>query len=110
MAGSRLTSRGLEWDMAFTAVVDNQLVCSGSSTYLYQCETEVSRRLKPKTTRGDNPQDWMVPKDIGRRYGILTRGYNPIHVSNLTARFFGFKYAVAQASRTNAACLAALQD
>ena len=38
LGDSLLTSRGLEWNMDFVAMVDNQLVWSGSSTYLYNAK------------------------------------------------------------------------
>lgn len=105
---SLLTSRGVEWDMDFSAKVDNQLVWSGSSTYLYNCETGMKRRPKPRLIRGDNPQDWVVPKGTGRRYGRISGDCNPIHLSSITARLFGLKSAIAHGMWSKTRCLAAL--
>jgi hypothetical protein len=110
IGNSQLTSRGLEWNMNFTAIVDNQLVWSGFSTYLYECETGMGRREKPKLIRGDNPRDWLVPKGIGRRYGRISGDCNPIHLSTLTAKMFGFRSAIAHGMWSKARCLAALED
>ena len=110
IGGSLLTSRGLEWDMDFTAMVDNQLVWSGTSTYLFKCETGMSRREKPKLIRGDNSQDWHVPKGTGRRYGRISGDCNPIHLSSFTARLFGFKSAIAHGMWSKTRCIAALED
>jgi len=110
IGSSFLSSRGLEWQMDFTALVDNQLVWSGSSTYLYNCETGMSRREKPKLIRGDNPQEWLVPNGIGRRYGRISGDCNPIHLSSLTAKLFGFKSAIAHGMWSKTRCIAALED
>jgi hypothetical protein len=107
---SLLSSRGLEWNMDFTAMVDNQRVWSGVSTYLYKCETGMRRREKPKLIRGENPQDWLVPKDIGRRYGRVSGDCNPIHLSGLTAKMFGFKSAIAHGMWSKTRCIAALEE
>ena len=32
-----------------------------------------------------------VPRHIGKRFGWITRDLNPIHISGLTAKMFGFK-------------------
>lgn len=107
---SLLTSRGLEWNMDFSAKVDNQLVWSGVSTYLLDCETGMSRREKPKLMRGDNPQEWLVPNGTGRRYGRISGDCNPIHLSSFTAKLFGFKSAIAHGMWSKSRCIAALED
>ena len=107
---SLLTSRGVEWDMNFSARVDNQVIWSGSSTYLYICETGLNRRPKSKIIRGDNPQDWTVPRGTGRRYGRISGDCNPIHMSSFTARFFGLRSAIAHGMWSKSRCLAGLED
>jgi hypothetical protein len=107
---SSLSSRGLEWNIDFTATVDNQQVWAGASTYLHSCETGISHREKPKLIRGDNPQDWFVPKGVGRRYGLISGDCNPIHLTDLTAKIFGFKAAIAHGMWSKTSCLAALED
>ena len=52
----------------------------------------------------------MVEADIGRRYAKISADYNPIHLSDITARLFGFKQAIAHGMWSKARCLAALQD
>ena len=52
---------------------------------------------------------WRLPEDLGRRYGKLSRDYNPIHVHALTARPFGFPRAIIHGMWTLARCLAQLQ-
>ena len=110
IGSSLLTSSGLEWNMDFAAMVDNHRVWSGTSTYLYNCETGMSRREKPKLIRGDNPQNWLVPNGVGRRYGRISGDCNPIHLSNLTAKLFGFRSAIAHGMWSKTRCIAALED
>jgi len=52
---------------------------------------------------------WTLPGDLGRRYGSVSRDFNPIHMHPLSARLFGFKSAIAHGMWTKARCLAALQ-
>ena len=49
-----------------------------------------------------------APRDIGRRYGRVTGDLNPIHLSALSARLFGFRRAIAHGMWTKARALAAL--
>lgn len=107
---SALTSRGVEWDIDVTAVVDNQLVWSSTSTYLNRCKTGVAAVRQKEILPQGNAQDWMVEADIGRRYAKISADYNPIHLSDITARLFGFKQAIAHGMWSKARCLAALQD
>ncbi len=50
--------------------------------------------------------EWRLPADLGRRYGAASGDRNPIHLSRLTARPFGFPHAVAHGMWTVARCLA----
>ena len=52
---------------------------------------------------------WRVPDDAGRRYAKVSGDVNPIHLSGLTAKAFGFKRAIAHGMWVKARALAALQ-
>jgi acyl dehydratase len=52
---------------------------------------------------------WRVPDDAGRRYASVSGDVNPIHLSGLTAKAFGFKRAIAHGMWMKARALAALQ-
>jgi acyl dehydratase len=110
IGSSELTSRGVEWDIDVTAVVDNQLVWSSTSTYLNRCKTGVHAVRQKDVIPQGNPQDWTVEADIGRRYARVSADYNPIHLSDITARLFGFKQAIAHGMWSKARCLAALEE
>ncbi len=51
---------------------------------------------------------WRVPDDAGRRYARVSGDVNPIHLSALTAKAFGFKRAIAHGMWVEARALAAL--
>jgi acyl dehydratase len=51
---------------------------------------------------------WRVPDDAGRRYAKVSGDVNPIHLSGLTAKAFGFKRAIAHGMWVEARAVAAL--
>ena len=51
---------------------------------------------------------WDVPADTGRRYASVSGDWNPIHVSNIGAKLFGFAHPIAHGMWTKARALAAL--
>ena len=53
---------------------------------------------------------WRVPDDAGRRYAKVSGDVNPIHLSGLTAKAFGFKRAIAHGMWVKARALAALAN
>jgi acyl dehydratase len=52
---------------------------------------------------------WHLPGDLGRRYASVSGDRNPIHLSDLTAKAFGFERAIAHGMWTAARSLAALE-
>ena len=53
---------------------------------------------------------WAVAGDAGRRFAGPSGDWNPIHVSALTARLFGYPRAIAHGMFSAARCLAVLQN
>ena len=53
--------------------------------------------------------EFAAPADIGRRYGAVSGDRNPIHMSALSAKLFGFKRAIAHGMWTNARALSCLR-
>ncbi|SET91763.1 MaoC/PaaZ C-terminal domain-containing protein [Geodermatophilus poikilotrophus] len=51
---------------------------------------------------------WRVPDSAGRRYARVSGDVNPIHLSGLTAKAFGFKRAIAHGMWVEARALGAL--
>ncbi|WP_328830876.1 MaoC/PaaZ C-terminal domain-containing protein [Streptomyces sp. NBC_00252] len=64
---------------------------------------DVREARKPLPTLAE----WRLAEDVGRRYGAASGDRNPIHLSPLTARLFGFPRAIAHGMWTAARCLAA---
>ena len=108
IGGSVLTSRGLEWNIDVSARVDNQVVWSGESVFLHRCKTGIPREAVAPIRHEGEPQNWQVDADIGRRYARVSGDYNPIHLTDITAKLFGFKQAIAHGMWSKARCLAAL--
>jgi acyl dehydratase len=51
---------------------------------------------------------WRIPDDAGRRYAKVSGDVNPIHLSGVTAKAFGFKRAIAHGMWIKARVLGAL--
>ena len=51
---------------------------------------------------------WDVPADTGRRYAGVSGDWNPIHVSSIGAKLFGFAHPIAHGMWTKARALATL--
>ena len=110
IGGSVLTSRGLEWNIDVSARVDNQVVWSGESVFLHRCKTGIPREAVAPIRHECEPQNWQVDAYIGRRYARVSGDYNPIHLTDITAKLFGFKQAIAHGMWSKARCLAALDQ
>ena len=52
--------------------------------------------------------DFYAASGIGRRYGLMSGDINPIHLSAITAKFLGFRRAVAHGMWTKAKALSTL--
>ncbi|MBP7133019.1 MAG: acyl dehydratase [Aquabacterium sp.] len=52
--------------------------------------------------------DFYAESSIGRRYGLVSGDINPIHLSAITAKFLGFRRAVAHGMWTKAKALSTL--
>ncbi|MEI4274166.1 MaoC/PaaZ C-terminal domain-containing protein [Klenkia sp. LSe6-5] len=87
-------------------------VWRGRSTYLARGSKAPAASVPddPDLEIGDVAQAavWRVPDDAGRRYAGVSGDVNPIHLSGLTAKAFGFKRAIAHGMWVKARGLAAL--
>ena len=52
---------------------------------------------------------WRLPADLGRRYAAVSGDRNPIHLSAVSARAFGFPRAIAHGMWSAAAVLASME-
>ena len=106
---TKVTDKGVEWTVESLARVDEELVWSSRSTMLYRCKTEIARPAHSALSAKGEAQLWRVESDTGRNYASVSGDYNPIHLSNITAKMFGFNKAIVHGMWSKARCLAAMQ-
>lgn len=107
--------RGVTFDMLGEASVGGEVVWTGVSNYL---ATGASGEGLPEASGGsgvriDEPDAddralWRLPPDLGRRYAGVSGDTNPIHLSPLTSRLFGFPRPIIHGMWTHARALAQL--
>ncbi|RKG74545.1 MaoC family dehydratase [Corallococcus terminator] len=120
--GQRDVPAGQEFDL------HTRVEAQESGELLWQAVTTMLRRngarKDPEPGRKDRPPDeaqaarfaasrpspWTVPADTGRRYARASGDFNPIHLTPLTARPFGFPRAIAHGMWTLARCVAELGE
>lgn len=114
LADLRPHPKGRQFDVVAEARVDGDVVWDSRSVYLKKGRggdaddaptgaAAVDVAVLPSTSV------WKVPADIGRQYGAVSGDRNPIHLSPLTARAFGFPKAIAHGMWTKARALAGLE-
>ncbi|MDE3010871.1 MAG: MaoC family dehydratase [Pseudomonadota bacterium] len=114
LSGPRSVAQGIEHELC-TEVRDagGALIWRGVSTNLLR--RPGAARALPQTVAGAAAPAWerawrlWLPADAGRRYATLSGDWNPIHLSWVTARLFGFRRAIIHGMWTYARALAALE-
>lgn len=86
----------------------------GVSTYLAKGRPPRGLAVAPARDRGERPEPpavptavWRLGADVGVRYAEVSGDRNPIHVSRIGARLFGFPRPIAHGMYTAARALAA---
>ena len=105
---------GATVDLCASVRAGGEEVWRGRSTYLARGAEapEGAPASDVDVVVGDLPDGtirWRVPDDTGRRYAKVSGDVNPIHLSGLTAKVFGFKRAIAHGMWVKARALAALE-
>ncbi|HZZ97774.1 MAG TPA: MaoC/PaaZ C-terminal domain-containing protein [Jatrophihabitantaceae bacterium] len=104
---------GRQLDLLVEATVDGETVWTGRSTYLRRSAKPPEKPARTAVAPADPPTGAAalvrVPDDIGRRYGAVSGDRNPIHLSGLSAKLFGFRSAIAHGMWLKARTLAALE-
>lgn len=108
--------KGVLVTLAASAEVDGRVVWEGWSDYLARgarLEGAPGDAVGPShgaVDAGALPERarWRLGADTGRRYAGVAGDANPIHLSKLTAKAFGFKRAIAHGMYTAARAVAAL--
>jgi acyl dehydratase len=102
---------GRQLDLLVDATVAGETVWTGRSSYLRRGGGDG----KGKGPRSEAPTPTgptsvvKVPGDMGRRYAGVSGDRNPIHMSGLAAKAFGFPKAIAHGMWLKARTLAALE-
>lgn len=103
LRGHRDTERGQEFDLVISLSAAQTVVWSETSTFLARQRSPRSGDgAKPAAKRAadDTPSavqttSWHCDADIGRRYAMVSGDFNFIHLSDVTAKLFGFERAIA---------------
>jgi acyl dehydratase len=111
--------KGAQVDLVAAAeVAGGERVWSSRSTYLARGARAPEGATAPEggtvpdldvELPADPTGVWRVPRDIGRRYGAVSGDVNPIHLSALAAKAFGFPRAIAHGMWCKARALSALE-
>jgi acyl dehydratase len=104
---------GAAFDLRATVTVGDEEVWRSTSTYLSRGATapDGAPEADIEVAVGDLERTvatWRIPDDAGRRYAKVSGDVNPIHLSGLTAKAFGFKRAIAHGMWVKARVLGAL--
>ncbi|WP_019856178.1 MaoC/PaaZ C-terminal domain-containing protein [Actinopolyspora mortivallis] len=110
LSGLRAHPKGTQFDVVTETVVDGRTVWTETSTYLRRGAGDprapgTSELAEPEST--EPSARWKLPGDLGRRYATVSGDRNPIHLSAVTAKAFGFPRAIAHGMWSAARCLAA---
>ena len=108
--------KGVLVTLAASAEVDGRVVWEGWSDYLARgarlegAPGDAAGSSHGAVDAGALPERarWRLGADTGRRYAGVAGDANPIHLSKLTAKAFGFKRAIAHGMYTAARAVAAL--
>lgn len=107
--------KGAQIDLVGEVRVGDELVWEGVSTYLSRGTAVPGEMAVVQHVVVDLGPDapanavWDVPGDMGRRYAAVSGDVDPMHLSSLTARAFGFPGALVQGMWTKAHALAAIE-
>ncbi|MCL2914572.1 dehydratase [Shewanella corallii] len=112
LAGSEETETGLTFDLFSKVWVGEELVWESVSTYLYRIEKPGKRSRPPKgdNMAWDNPQQWQLSEDLGRRYAKASGDYNLIHLHPVLSKRFGFDRVLVHGMWSKARCIAAMNE
>ncbi|MBO1318709.1 MaoC/PaaZ C-terminal domain-containing protein [Acanthopleuribacter pedis] len=106
----RIMEKGMEFDFTTLVHVDDERVWESVSTYYVRGRfgeqgTPSPLAKMPEITKETPVSEWHVAADLGKKYAPITGDYNPIHMSKMLAKLFGFKRDIAHGFCVLATCL-----
>jgi hypothetical protein len=118
MDGITATDRGQPFALHTTVRADGEVVWREVSTFLSPLPASSRSKTGKKPASAENAEpawgepvaQWAVAANAGRRFAGPSGDWNPIHVSAITARLFGYPRAIAHGMFSAARCLALLQQ
>ncbi|HUQ10563.1 MAG TPA: MaoC/PaaZ C-terminal domain-containing protein [Steroidobacteraceae bacterium] len=101
--GHRDSERGQEFDLHTAYLVGGERLWEETCTFLARRRAPAGGNARTTQSHpGEGPDasniqtsSFRAPTGLGRRYGFISGDVNPIHMSNLTAKAFGFPRAIA---------------
>ena len=111
MGAMTTDEKGQRFELITTMSVDGEVVWEEVSGILKRSASKPKKRQRPTALGGEDPSPrrsvlWRVPADAGRRYAAVSGDYNPIHLTAMTAKLFGFKRAIVHGMWSLARCVA----
>ena len=108
LEGHRETERGQEFDLHTEWRDGSAVPWRETMTFLARGKRAGGNKTREKEARPPAAQSvtFDAPAGLGRRYGPHAGDVNPIHLTNLTAKLFGFKHAIAHGMWSLARCAA----
>lgn len=105
--------KGWAFDVVSEARFNHGLAWSGVSTYLARgtSSAEEAAAVDLADDKDEWPtasQRWRLSSDLGRRYARVSGDINPIHLSPITARIFGYQRPLVHGMWSHARAVAAL--
>ena len=112
--GIQTTERGQSFAIHTTLSTGGTVAWRETSTFLSPlARSKSGKKPAPDDSEpnwGPPVAQWAVAGNAGRRFAGPSGDWNPIHVSALTARLFGYPRAIAHGMFSAARCLALLQQ
>ena len=111
--GIQPTERGQSFDIHTRVCIEGVTVWQEQSTFLAASGRRSRSAARPpgvQTKINEPLARWAVAANAGRRYSRISGDWNPIHVSKMTARLFGYPQAIAHGMWSLARCAALLQQ
>ena len=110
MDGIQTSERGQTFTLHTQLSRAGHIAWKESSTFVSPLPRSGTRPAPaPEVDWGMPMAQWSVAADAGRRFAPAARDWNPIHISALTARLFGYRRAIAHGMFSAARCVALLQ-